>query len=119
MIRLPSYWSVHPRKHGERLDPQNGLGELSGSSPHARGTLCSRRMDKVCYQVHPRMRGERSAPAEWTRFVTRFIPACAGNIEPKWALFPNQWTICRGSGLAGGSDDSDMGQAIIAHGGSA
>jgi hypothetical protein len=75
---LASLGPIHPRMRGERLDPQNGQGELSGSSPHARGTLCSRRMDKVCYQVHPRMRREHRAEV---------------------GAFPNQRTIYRGSGL--------------------
>ena len=50
--------SVHPRMCGEHLRSLFSEGSKNGSSPHVRGTLCSR----------PKKRQ-----------YARFIPACAGN----------------------------------------
>jgi len=49
---------VHPRMRGEHSAASNNGLSVSGSSPHARGTLC------FCQFPH---------------LATRFIPACAGN----------------------------------------
>ncbi len=92
---------VHPRMRGEHVITNQGAGDLTGSSPHARGTL-----DDIsrCFQsppVHPRMRGEHpgrpvlnppvvgSSPhargthlrVRAAREHRRFIPACAGNTQ--------------------------------------
>ena len=50
--------SVHPRMRGERSGGPSSASSFSGSSPHARGTLCA-----TAHNVP----------------LCRFIPACAGN----------------------------------------
>ena len=96
---LLSLTTVHPRMRGERILRGKKDATFIGSSPHARGTLCTLRVPGLGQTVHPRMRGERpssrqsitppagSSPhARGTQvrillkpFQYRFIPACAGN----------------------------------------
>ncbi len=91
--------AVHPRMRGEHRDVSDLGFSLTGSSPHARGTLTFPSMKLLIRAVHPRMRGEhkrlgipmgapygssphaRGTHADSGRFheLPRFIPACAGN----------------------------------------
>ena len=113
--------TVHPRMRGERGKCSRCPHVQRGSSPHARGTHLNGthnpeklRFIPACagnaaradgrpglVSVHPRMRGERSAPSRLIlvddgssphargtltakknpQAVRRFIPACAGNAE--------------------------------------
>ena len=97
--RSPS--SVHPRMRGERKLEFALISVITGSSPHARGTLrfrqphaCRQRFIPACagnarglgggilvHTVHPRMRGERADLRDQPGELLRFIPACAGNAQ--------------------------------------
>ena len=90
---------VHPRMRGERKLEFALISVITGSSPHARGTLrfrqphaCRQRFIPACagnarglgggilvHTVHPRMRGERADLRDQPGELLRFIPACAGN----------------------------------------
>ena len=90
---------VHPRIRGERREPCHRDHEVSGSSPHTRGTHYMRRVDATnrrfipayagnagdrvsCSDqvaVHPRIRGERPRIARADACSAWFIPAYAGN----------------------------------------
>ncbi len=113
--------AVHPRMCGEHYPRPNSRGitcrfipacagnmktnrgwsnRLYGSSPHVRGTFCSRINFFYPQTVHPRMCGEHTVMISMTNIFTgssphvrgtfytflnklyryRFIPACAGNI---------------------------------------
>ena len=98
-VPLARLETVHPRMRGERVTVGTVITDVTGSSPHARGTRQSEARQCSIRTVHPRMRGERdpipraisrvvgSSPhARGTRQATRrthklsrFIPACAGN----------------------------------------
>ena len=91
--------AVHPRVCGERLQRQPWLRSTNGSSPRVRGTpfftsaifrrgrfipACAGNAGggsagRIKLPVHPRVCGERSAPAPGSSQAVRFIPACAGN----------------------------------------
>ncbi len=111
--------SVHPRVRGERMPLRSGKSRATGSSPRTRGTrelwhvkrrgprfipACAgnahpSRPARPARSVHPRVRGERPAPAyiplcragssprargtphrgDTGNAARRFIPACAGN----------------------------------------
>ena len=112
--------TVHPRLRGEHVGEMEAVLSPIGSSPPARGTCCSRRRrcrtdrfipacagnirprcrNARASSVHPRLRGEHSAPLKTTAspsgssppargtfhhvvgpvLAGRFIPACAGNM---------------------------------------
>ncbi len=77
--------SVHPRACGEHLDPPLPALKSHGSSPRLRGTYGLAGDDNPGVGSSPRLRGTLEFIRQIETFG-RFIPAPAGNIQPRPSL---------------------------------
>lgn len=70
---------IIPACAGSTKSSTIAFGQLSGSSPHARGAQALRTLKTGYPEDHPRMRGEHRATAWTASFLRGIIPACAGS----------------------------------------